>query len=222
MAARDRGFNYSLWVPVSQDFNPEWIYRQVISKLSVQLKAGEDAESFWWSLNSDLNEGLINKKHLLVLDGVWNEDPRKWKELMDLLYGNCTQKTKIIVTTRIPAAAAAISSAVIYHLHPFSVEHTLRILRRSNRKLLRLLLKKPEAARWQRHHVPAAAEESNARQVAERCSGLPSIISFMSSSLEELCSRRLLIHSGTSISSAPRKKACCTSLRPAITIFHHI
>lgn len=188
MAARDRGFDYPLWVQVPQDFNPEWIFRQVIAKLSEKLQPREDAESFWWSLN----EGLINHKHLLVLDGVWNEDPRRWNELMHLLYGNGSQRTKIIVTTRIPTAAAAIRSAKIYHLQPFSVDHTLRILRRSNRKLLRLLLKKTKKLLGGNATMSAAAaEESNARQVAERCSGLPSIISFMSSSLEELCSREV-------------------------------
>lgn len=187
-SATTHGFNYSLWVPVSQDFNPEWIYRQVISKLSVQLKAGEDAESFWWSLNSDLNEGLINKKHLLVLDGVWNEDPRKWKELMDLLYGNCTQKTKIIVTTRIPAAAAAISSAVIYHLHPFSVEHTLEMLQTINGELPEKLL---GGGSSNATVSTAAAKELSKRKVAERCSGLPTIIKFLSSSLESICANEV-------------------------------
>lgn len=187
-SATTHGFNYSLWVPLSQDFNPEWIYRQVISKLSVQLKAGEDAESFWWSLNSDLNEGLINKKHLLVLDGVWNEDPRKWKELMDLLYGNCTQKTKIIVTTRIPAAAAAISSAVIYHLHPFSVEHTLEMLQTINGELPEKLL---GGGSSNATVSTAAAKELSKRKVAERCSGLPTIIKFLSSSLESICANEV-------------------------------
>uniref|UniRef100_J3N9T5 Uncharacterized protein n=1 Tax=Oryza brachyantha TaxID=4533 RepID=J3N9T5_ORYBR len=192
---RAAGADHRLWVQVSQDFNPEWIFRQVMDLLSDQLQPGEDAESFWWSLN----EGFIDKKLLLVLDGVWNEDPRRWNELMHLLSGGSGRKsTKIIVTTRIPAAAAAIRSAAIYHLRPFSVDDTLRALRKSNRRLLRLLLnkkrkkKKPLGGRSGNAAVVSAAmvKESNARHLAERCSGLPGIIDLMSSSLRDLCTKQ--------------------------------
>ncbi|XP_062197063.1 putative disease resistance protein RGA1 [Phragmites australis] len=192
MAAKDDGFDFTLWVDVSQDFNPEGIFRLVMSELRKQLRPREDPESFWWSLN----EGMINKRYLLVLDDVWNEDQGKWNQLMHLLYGNVVMNNsgKIIVTTRIPAAAMAIRSAETYHVRPLTVEDTLKLLKKSNKKQLKLLLKKNSKLRRGHRNAAmsaAAAERSNERQVSERCSGLPGIIDLMSSKLEALCDKKV-------------------------------
>ncbi|GJN25722.1 hypothetical protein PR202_gb13587 [Eleusine coracana subsp. coracana] len=184
MAAENDGFHHTLWVDVSQDFNPEGIFRLVMSQLQ---QHDQDSESYWWSLN----EGLINKKYLLVLDDVWNEDPGKWNQLMHLLYGDVMNRGKIIVTTRILAAAKAIRAAETYHLRPLSVEDTLKLLAKNNKKQLKQLLKRNKklCRGHQRNNAmsAAAAERSNERQVAERCSGLPCIINFMSRSLAAIC-----------------------------------
>ncbi|KAK3119272.1 hypothetical protein QOZ80_9BG0717090 [Eleusine coracana subsp. coracana] len=184
MAAEDDGFDHTLWVDVSQDFNPEGIFRLVMSQLQ---QHDQDSESYWWSLN----EGLINKRYLLVLDDVWNEDPGKWNQLMHLLYGDVMNRGKIIVTTRILAAAKAIRAAETYHLRPLSVEDTLKLLAKNNKKQLKQLLKRNKklCRGHQRNNAmsAAAAERSNERQVAERCSGLPCIINFMSRSLAAIC-----------------------------------
>ncbi|KAL6653587.1 hypothetical protein ACP70R_008511 [Stipagrostis hirtigluma subsp. patula] len=156
-AARAEGFDYLLWVHVSQDFDPERIFRDTMASLREQLQQGEDPESFWWSMM----EGLVNKKYLVVLDNVWNEDPRKWNQLLHLIRGKKTKGSKIIVTTRIPAAVAAMQSVTKHNLLPLSAEDSLKMLKTTtvNRSII--------------------------RKVAERCNGLPKLVSLINTFLTE-------------------------------------
>ena len=63
-----------------------------------------------------LRRELINdKKFLLVLDDVWNEDHKKWIELENLLVGEC-KGSKILVTTWSSSVATVMGTTTTYNL----------------------------------------------------------------------------------------------------------
>ena len=51
------------------------------------------------TLINDLKKEVDGKQFLLALDDVWNEDPKKWLELKNLLMGGA-RGSRILVTTR--------------------------------------------------------------------------------------------------------------------------
>lgn len=154
------GFDYHLWVHVSQNFDPERIFRDLMISLSEKLH-GEDLQSYWWSMK----EGLVEKKYLVVLDDVWNEDKRKWDQLLHLLHGKKTLGNKIIVSTRIPAAGAALECATTYNLRPLSIKDSLNLL-------------------------DTSGSGSVTRKIAKRCSGLPKLVYLMNSFLRKYKNQR--------------------------------
>ncbi|GMN56833.1 hypothetical protein TIFTF001_025953, partial [Ficus carica] len=67
-------------------------------------------------LQIKLREQINEKRFLLVLDDVWSEDGRKWKELKDLLTAKCSKGSRIIVTTRLHTVANVMSTMQPYDL----------------------------------------------------------------------------------------------------------
>ncbi|XP_020085973.1 disease resistance protein RGA2-like [Ananas comosus] len=87
-------FDLRVWVCVSTDFHMKTIAKPVISA------AGENCALD----NSDavatcLVRIFSQKRFLLVLDDVWNEDQNKWKEL-NVVFKNSKKGSKVLVTTR--------------------------------------------------------------------------------------------------------------------------
>ena len=62
-----------------------------------------------------LGEFIKDKKFLLVLDDVWNEDRKKWIELENLLVGEC-KGSKILVTTRSSSVVTVMGTTTTYNL----------------------------------------------------------------------------------------------------------
>nr|CAD1828933.1 unnamed protein product [Ananas comosus var. bracteatus] len=87
-------FDLRVWVCVSTDFHMKTIAKPVISA------AGENCALD----NSDAAASCLvrifsQKRFLLVLDDVWNEDQNKWKEL-NVVFKNSKKGSKVLVTTR--------------------------------------------------------------------------------------------------------------------------
>ena len=74
-----------------------------------------------------LRELLKDKKFLLVLDDVWNDDNSKWNQLEELLPGGCNG-SKIIVTTRNSSVANIMGTVPMYKLDGLSQEDGLSLL----------------------------------------------------------------------------------------------
>jgi hypothetical protein len=73
-----------------------------------------------------LREKLKNKKFLLVLDDVWNEDRSKWIELMGLLSGGL-EGSRILVTTRSHLVASIVGTVPTYTLEGLSHDDCLSL-----------------------------------------------------------------------------------------------
>nr|XP_023873046.1 putative disease resistance protein RGA1 [Quercus suber] len=104
-------FQLRMWVCVSEDFDVMWLITEILK--SALGKIDETLSLDWLQIR--LRELIKDKKFLLVLDDVWNEDRKKWIELETLLLGGC-EGSKILVTTRNNSVATIMGTATTYNL----------------------------------------------------------------------------------------------------------
>ncbi|XP_039128673.1 disease resistance protein RGA2-like [Dioscorea cayenensis subsp. rotundata] len=88
-------FQLCIWVCVSDDFDVAKLARNIMLAASKKPYADTNMEV----LQQDLRQVLGQKRYLLVLDDVWNEDHMKWDALRHLLLDGA-EGSRILVTTR--------------------------------------------------------------------------------------------------------------------------
>ncbi|KAL9409204.1 hypothetical protein AB3S75_047567 [Citrus x aurantiifolia] len=88
-------FELKIWICVSEDFGERQIMTKIIKSITGQNQGDLDIEQLQRILRVCLN----GKRYLLVMDDVWNEDPKVWDKLKSLLSGGA-KGSKILVTTR--------------------------------------------------------------------------------------------------------------------------
>ncbi|KAJ9184873.1 hypothetical protein P3X46_004558 [Hevea brasiliensis] len=89
-------FQLKMWVCVSEDFDIQKLTKEIIKCTN---SAENLSEKGMEQLQSILRERIRDKKYLLILDDVWNDDPMKWDPLKELLCVGANG-SKIVVTTR--------------------------------------------------------------------------------------------------------------------------
>ena len=88
-------FELKIWVCVSDHFDVKLLVKNILQSVSK-----EDVESLKLdALKNHLHANIKQKRCLLVLDDVWNEDFEKWDQLRTLLMV-VEKGSKIVVTTR--------------------------------------------------------------------------------------------------------------------------
>ncbi|KAL9349267.1 hypothetical protein Peur_056522 [Populus x canadensis] len=105
-----RCFNLKAWVCVSEDFS--------VSKLTKVILEEVGSKPDFESLNQlqiQLKERLREKKFLLVLDDVWEENYDEWHRLLKPLKSGA-QGSKILVTTRHERVASVMPTVPTHHL----------------------------------------------------------------------------------------------------------
>nr|KYP66470.1 Putative disease resistance protein RGA4 [Cajanus cajan] len=102
-------FDLEIWVCVSNDFNTKIILQSIIECVTGQNPNLNTLEA----MQKKVQEVLQSKRYLLVLDDVWNEDQRKWKELKGVL--QCAMGT-ILVTTRLEQVASIMEVCPVHRL----------------------------------------------------------------------------------------------------------
>ncbi|CAJ1911667.1 unnamed protein product [Sphenostylis stenocarpa] len=119
-------FPLRMWVCVSNDFE---VKHEIIKIINSDNDSGHqqnlekvDMEQ----LQSQLRNKLANKKFLLVLDDVWNEDLVKWVELRNLIQVRAAG-SKILVTTRSHLTASMMGTVPSYILEGLSEEDSLSL-----------------------------------------------------------------------------------------------
>ncbi|XP_050140587.1 putative disease resistance protein RGA3 [Malus sylvestris] len=91
-------FETRIWVCVSNTFDVNLILLQMLESLNPAKALSKNNQN---AILTNLQEELNDKRYLLVLDDVWNEDPRKWENLIECLSKLFSAKgSKIVVTTR--------------------------------------------------------------------------------------------------------------------------
>ncbi|CAN6576059.1 unnamed protein product [Malus baccata var. baccata] len=92
-----RNFELMIWQYVSVDFDVARLTKEILGSVPGTNISGDLSMN---QLQEKLRDALKDKKFLLVLDDVWNEDTYKWGELRDLLVEGAKLGSKILVTTR--------------------------------------------------------------------------------------------------------------------------
>ncbi|KAI6673887.1 hypothetical protein NL676_001793 [Syzygium grande] len=118
-------FELRLWVSVPKDLDLKKIIEGIIKDATDQSLSNLDIQQ----LQTRLQDTIKDKKYLLVLDDVWNNDPRRWKELKDLLSVGAS-KSKIIVTTRSSEVASIIGTHPMHKLETLSHEDSMTLFKK--------------------------------------------------------------------------------------------
>jgi hypothetical protein len=87
-------FELKMWVCVSDNFDVQIIVEKILE--SATNKKTEKGEMNMMIIA--LQKEIDGKKYLIVLDDVWNEDPKEWFDLKKLLMGGA-RGSRILVTT---------------------------------------------------------------------------------------------------------------------------
>ncbi|XP_020595971.1 putative disease resistance protein At3g14460, partial [Phalaenopsis equestris] len=101
-------FDLKIWVCVSHNFEVE----KVITDMLKYLDEWSSHLTILPPLQERLNSVTRSKKFLLVLDDIWEENTTKWEKVISPL-ANGKLGSKILVTTRINAAASMIPDIII-------------------------------------------------------------------------------------------------------------
>ncbi|KAM4080177.1 hypothetical protein ACB094_09G172000 [Castanea mollissima] len=147
-------FQLRMWVCVSEDFDVKWLIKEILK--SALGKIDETLSLDW--LQTHLRDLLNDKKFLLILDDVWNDDHNKWIELKDLLLGGC-KGSKIIVTTRKSSVATIMGTVATCNLKGLSHEYCLS------------LFKKLAFKEGEENQYPNLLEIGE--EIVEKCKGVP-------------------------------------------------
>lgn len=147
-------FELRLWVCVSDDFGEKEIIRKIL--MSTTNAAPQQLELD--QLQIRLREELQEKKYLLVLDDVWNEDRQKWLKLSALL-NTGKEGSKILVTTRSKEVARIMDTVPPYDLEGLSEEKSWALFR------------KMAFEPGQEHNSPQLIEAG--KEIANKCGNVP-------------------------------------------------
>nr|XP_043611860.1 putative disease resistance RPP13-like protein 1 [Erigeron canadensis] len=146
-------FELRAWVCVSHDFD---VFN--VSKAIHQAACKKNEEFANLDLlHTDLAKELSEKRFLLVLDDVWNEDHEKWEALKKPLVGK--PGSKVIVTTRNTTVASVMNSDQPHNLDHLSDETALSLF--------------AQYALDEQNFDKHPSLYTIARDIVEKCGGLP-------------------------------------------------
>ncbi|KAM5560157.1 hypothetical protein ABKV19_021354 [Rosa sericea] len=151
-------FQEKMWFCVSTTFEVNSILRGILESLKPEHAAVQAIDAICRNLKKELKE----KRYLLVLDDVWNEDAQKWEELISCLVNvNDTQGSSILITTRSDKVADMVETLPRCDLEKLSDDECWLIL-------------KDRA-------IPVGSapivedQEKIGREIAKKCGGVPLI-----------------------------------------------
>uniref|UniRef100_A0A7N2M2G1 Uncharacterized protein n=1 Tax=Quercus lobata TaxID=97700 RepID=A0A7N2M2G1_QUELO len=151
-----RHFQLKMWVCVLEDFDVKRLITEILKSA-----VGIDENLSIDQLQIRLREHIKDKKFLLVLDDVLNEDRIKWIELKNLLLGGCNG-SKIIVTTWNSSVAMIMSTVESYNLDGLSQKDCLSLF-------VKLAFKEGEEEQY-----PNLLEIG--KEIVKKCTGVPLVV----------------------------------------------
>ncbi|MED6216450.1 hypothetical protein PIB30_007795 [Stylosanthes scabra] len=108
-------FDLRIWVCVSTEFNTLRILQSIVESVTGHNPNLSTLEA----MKNKVQEMLLGRKYLLVLDDVWSTE--KWEDLKSvLLCGGGTKGAAILVTTRDQNVASVMGTCPTHHLSPLS------------------------------------------------------------------------------------------------------
>ncbi|XP_065872009.1 putative disease resistance protein RGA3 [Euphorbia lathyris] len=160
MALTRKPFDVTIWLCVFDNLS----VHKILGGMLQSLNASKGDLTSQDAILQQLKEELVGKKFLLVLDNVWDADPRQWDLLKTLLSRICTNNgNAILVITCFEnvASSIGISSQHSYQLNSLSNDECWFIL-------------KEKAFRNATSPVPSNLIDIG-REIAKLCRGIPLI-----------------------------------------------
>ncbi|XP_030946427.1 putative disease resistance protein RGA3 [Quercus lobata] len=118
-------FELKIWVCVSDVFDIKTIVEMIIGSTTSKKPENLDMDP----LQNELRRTINQKKYLLVLDDVWNEDNENWYNLKRLLMGGA-KGSKVVITTRTNMVAEITSTISPYFLKGLSRDQSWSLLKK--------------------------------------------------------------------------------------------
>ncbi|XP_050263324.1 disease resistance protein RGA2-like isoform X2 [Quercus robur] len=118
-------FDLKMWVCVSDDFDVKKITEKIIESATKTKPENLGMDP----LQNKLRDQLNQKKYLLVLDDVWNENKDRWCNLKRLLMGGA-KGSKVLITTRTKLVAEITSTIKPYVLSGLPKDKSWSLLKR--------------------------------------------------------------------------------------------
>lgn len=115
-------FDLKLWMHVYEDFTMPRLIKEIIDSITGCVNENSTVDQ----LQTRLRDSLKDKRFLLVLDDVWNDNPNKWFQLRDLLMDG-SKGSKLIVTTRKMSVASLMGTVPPYNLKGLSHKDCLSL-----------------------------------------------------------------------------------------------
>jgi len=107
-----RHFDVIVWICVSDDFDVKRLTKEAIEQFSGKVPTKDNLNS----LQADLADRLNNKRFLIVLDDMWDENRELWKTFY-APFKNVLEGSMMLVTTR-----SAKVSDIVRTMDPFLLE----------------------------------------------------------------------------------------------------
>ncbi|KAK2974081.1 hypothetical protein RJ640_028913 [Escallonia rubra] len=147
-------FDLKVWICVSDEFDEFAITERIYKAISSESCEFKDLDI----VQVKLREIISNRKFLLVLDDVWNENYGKWDVLSRPFQAGAPGST-VIVTTRNFSVASIMRSVPDYHLDKLGNEKICSILAH-------------HARGWQNFDAHPGFKEAG-EAISKKCEGLP-------------------------------------------------
>jgi len=150
-------FEKRIWVCVSDPFDEITIAKAILEALMGFAHNVIELQTLLEKIQSLIRE----KKFLLVLDDVWNEDSTKWEQLRNSLKCGCLPGSSIVVTTRNRNVANCMgsSSTDILELRLLSIDECWSLF--------------SQLAFFDKNSRERGDLEDIGRRIAAKCKGLP-------------------------------------------------
>ncbi|XBJ21214.1 hypothetical protein VPH35_011904 [Triticum aestivum] len=137
----------NVWVYVSQTFDLIKIGNSIISQLSEKDK--ESVYTVKQMIHNSLEKLLANKKILIVLDDLWEDNMSHLEELKDMLKIGESSNVVVITTTRSEGIAKEISTIQPYKLAPLTDDMCWFIIKQKTAKSLGHMLQSMKYGQWE-------------------------------------------------------------------------
>ncbi|XP_050211026.1 putative disease resistance protein RGA3 [Mercurialis annua] len=157
-------FDVQIWVCVSDPFDEVRIAKAILESLTKSTSNLVELQN----IVQQIQQCILGRKFLLVLDDVWNEDYRKWEELKHSFECGALG-SKILVTTRKEDVAKTMDSVNIIQLGLLSDKECWEIF--------------TSIAFFQRSRNECIVLEEIGRKTVSRCKGLPLAVKTIASLL---------------------------------------
>uniref|UniRef100_A0A452Z2K6 Uncharacterized protein n=2 Tax=Aegilops tauschii subsp. strangulata TaxID=200361 RepID=A0A452Z2K6_AEGTS len=166
-----------IWVSVPREFNTMVILSRIAQVLTTQQCSTSDSPEEEMIEQEDsvklkylVKEKLSGQRFFIVLDDAWDQDRKKWQELMEVLDSAGKPGSKMIVTSRIPDVVTLTKSLKPYTLQCLLPAHSSSLL-----------------TQWMQNPAELPPRLIPIRKmIAETCAGVPSLLLSASNKLKSI------------------------------------